>query len=288
MWARARTSPVAGAHEDGVALAHPHAGRVLGGDEQGVAVLAPVSGSWSRNTIELNCFPRRVDSSMWPSGIVRSGGSTTAKWARPSGVGNSQPSQSRGPPHCTWSPVFASVSMPAYMGTTRAISSRIACPDGMCDEVGAVRVDALGELAEDLPLGAGLPHLGPADLGAEGDAPLGGGLGAAVALLVAGGGGQQHHDLARIHQHLGGDDDVLVHAHRRAGEALGHQARVGQRRRGSCRRSSRGPRGGRRPAASTISSALRPGAPGTSKPHCRESSAADSGLTGTPPGKAVA
>ena len=49
--------------------------------------------------------------------------------ALPSGVGNVQPSQSRSPPHWTWSPVSHRSSMPAYIGTTSAISTRMSWPD---------------------------------------------------------------------------------------------------------------------------------------------------------------
>ena len=210
-----------------VALAHPHAGRVLRGDEEGVAVLARQGVVVAEHhRVEL-LSPAR-------------GHQHVALGDR----------ALRGLDHGEVGPAVGGRELPAVAeprsaplhlvaGLREGLDARVhghdpgdLVADGLSgrdvDEVGAVRVDPLGELAEDLPLGAGLPHLGPADLGAEGDAPLGGGLGAAVALLVAGGGGQQHHDLARIHQHLGGDHDVLVHAHGRAGEAVGHQPRVGQ------------------------------------------------------------
>ncbi len=93
----------------------------------------------------------------------------------------------------------------------------------------ALGVDPLGQVAEDLPLGARLADPRPPDLGAEGDATLGGGLGAAVALLVARGRRQQHDDLPRVDEHLGRDHDVLVDAHRGPGEAVGDEGGVGER-----------------------------------------------------------
>ena len=66
----------------------------------------------------------------------------------------------------------------------------------------AVGSTAPRQVDEDLPLAARLADARPGDLGAEGDAPLGRGLGAAAALLVAGRGRQQHDDVARVDEHL--------------------------------------------------------------------------------------
>ena len=104
----------------------------------------------------------------------------------------------------------------------------MACPDGAAIRCARAGIDAGGEIAQDLPLGARLADRRAGDVGAEGDAPLGGGLGAPVALLVTGGGGQEHHHLAWIDEHLGGDDDVLVHPHRGPREHGGDVLRVGQ------------------------------------------------------------
>ena len=102
--------------------------------------------------------------------------------------------------------------MPAYSGTTRAISSRNAWLRPR--SAAAARGGAVHDVGEQAPLAAGLAH--PAgQLGAEHDAALGGGLGAAALLLVAGGDGQQH-DVVALDQHLAREHHVLV-------DAQGHQ-----------------------------------------------------------------
>ena len=83
-----------------------------------------------------------------------------------------------------------------------------------------------GHVGEQAPLAAGLADLAR-DLGREGDAALGGGLGAAALLLVAGGHRQQDHVVAR-HEHLRGHHDVLVDPQRHASEGRLDPGRIGQ------------------------------------------------------------
>ena len=125
---------------------------------------------------------------MRPSGIDRSGGATAAKWARPSGVGN-----------C---PAVAE-PRPAPLDLVARLARASRCPRRAARPVRSPRGSPAGVGKRDevrrapgrraRPARARISHsvraspdLGPADLWAEGDAPLGGGLGAAAALLVAG------------------------------------------------------------------------------------------------------
>jgi hypothetical protein len=74
---------------------------------------APVNGSRSRWTIELNCLPRRVETKNRPPCRRREGSRTTAKCAFPSGVANRPSAKRVSPPHWIESPCFSSFSMPA-------------------------------------------------------------------------------------------------------------------------------------------------------------------------------
>ena len=180
---------------------------------------APVSGSLDMCTIVLNCLPRRVLSRKLPCGTSVTTGATGMKCALPSAVAKLPPSQRREPPHWIASPVACRRSTPAYDGTTRAISSRISWPESnatRCARSGSTRRARSTKISHSLRAS---PDLVSGDLRAEGDPPLGGGLGSAVALLVAGGGGQQHDDVARVDEHLARHDDVLVHPQ-------GHPARA--------------------------------------------------------------
>ena len=182
---------------------------------------APVSGSRRCHTIELNCLPRRVESTKLPVGhVARRRARRRLKCALPSGVGKSPPSHRRAPPHWIASPVSRRCSMPAYAGTTRAISSRIAWPSSQPNAVGALRVGRAGRgrRRSRHSLRAS-PTCAARDLGAERDAPLGGGRRAAALLLVARRGRQQHDGLARVDEHLVRHHDVLVDAQRHARRA---------------------------------------------------------------------
>src|SRR2546428_8403430 len=79
------------------------------------------------------------------------------------------------------------------------------------------RTYAPADLREDRPLGARLARTRAGDLGAQDDAPLGRGLGAAAGLLVPGHRGEQEH-LVAVDEHLSRKHDVLMHAQRCARE----------------------------------------------------------------------
>ena len=115
-------------------------------------------------------------------------------------------------------------------GLAQPLDARVARHDARdlgADRAGGLAAEAVGELGahaardvgEDLPLRPRLADARAGDLGAERDAPLGGGRRAAAHLLVARRGGQQHDGFARVDEHLVGHEDVLVHAHRRAARA---------------------------------------------------------------------
>ena len=157
---------------------------------------APVSGSVSASTIELNCLPRRVATVNMPSGTSWRGGTVGENRARPSAVGKIPPAQRCRPPHCTPSPV---VGEPLDAGVERhdvgdLLAQRLVV--GPVERGLQLGTDPGGHVGEEAPLAAGLADLA-GDLGAEDDATLGGGLGAAALLLVAGGHRQQDHVVAR-------------------------------------------------------------------------------------------
>ena len=142
-----------------------------------------------------------------------------------------------------------------------------------------------GELGEDLPLAAGLARAGPATCGAEHDLALGRRARAAALLLVARRRRQQDHVVA-LDEHLGRQDDVLVHAQRHTCERAPRPAAGRAAPRGgwppSTNSTSRSPRS----AASTISGAVSPTSLGHGEaPAARASTAACSASTGSPPGK---
>ncbi len=108
--------------------------------------------------------------------------------------------------------------MPAYAGTTRAISARIASASAQPNSLGAFWVHPPRDLAEDVELGPRFADARAGHFGAERDSPFGRRRRAAAALFVARRRGQQQHSLARLDEHLMGHDDVLVDAERRARE----------------------------------------------------------------------
>ena len=157
--------------------------------------VAPVSGSRSRNVIVLNCLPRRVLSRRTgPRGLDASAARRRRRSAPARrGSGTRRPRRAARRPTAPGRRCRAGPRCRRTAGTTRAISSRTACPDANRMRCGPLRVHPCREVGEDLPLAARLADARAGDLGAEDDAALGGGLGAAVALLVARGRGQEHH-----------------------------------------------------------------------------------------------
>ena len=189
---------------------------------------APVSGSFAANTIELNCLPRRVLSTNAPSPRSPIGrrGRTTVKWALPSG-GRELSAGHRAAVRPT---------APSRPACSRCSIARV---DG--DDLGDLGADRVGvgetrragarsgshprrEVTEDLPLGPRLADARAVDLRAERDAAFGRGLGAAAALLVPRARGQQHDGLAGVDEHLARHHDVLVDAHRHAGQSVARRA----------------------------------------------------------------
>ena len=221
MCTRARISPCADARATASPSPTPSAGGVRRRRGTARRGPAPVSGSRSGQTIELNCLPRRVDSSELAVGHSRSAGRDDGEVGPAVGRReHAAVAQPRRRPTGPRRRSSRSVSMPAYAGTTRAISSRIACRRSRSRRRSARSGSTRArERRRRSPTRCAPRRPRARDLGAERDAPLGRGLRAAAALLVAGRGGQQHHGLAGIHEHLGGDDDVLVDAHRRRARA---------------------------------------------------------------------
>ena len=84
------------------------------------------------------------------------------------------------------------------------------------------------EVQQDLPLGPRLVDARPGDLGAQDHAPLGRRLGDAAWDLVARRRREDEHGLARLGEHLTGDDDVHVDPKRRSLERLADARRIGQ------------------------------------------------------------
>ena len=217
-----------GAHQQGVALAHADAGRVLGRDEEGVAVGAREGVVVAEDhRVELLAAPGREH--QVPLGHASLGRLDHARSGR-ARRGSGTPSRRRGArrPTAPGRPSPSGSRCPCTSGRRSAISTRISCPEPQvmrCARSGSTRAARSVRISHSVRAS---PTFGPLICGAERDAPLGRGLGAAVALLVAGRGGQQHDDLAGIDEHLARHDDVLVHAHRRGGQARGHQPGVGQ------------------------------------------------------------
>src|SRR6185503_12537171 len=85
-----------------------------------------------------------------------------------------------------------------------------------------------GQLEQDAPFGTRLAHL-PRYLRAERDAPFRNGLGAAAVLLVTRLGRKENHFLARLDEHLVGENDVLVHTQRDVAQSRRDVIRLRQR-----------------------------------------------------------
>ena len=95
-------------------------------------------------------------------------------------------------------------------------------------QVGALGPGGGGHFAQNLPFGAGFANLAR-ELGAEHDAALGAGFGAAIILLVTGFGWEQKHFFGCRNEHLIGEDDVLVNAHGHIGHGAADEFRFGRR-----------------------------------------------------------
>ena len=115
--------------------------------------------------------------------------------------------------------------MPAYIGTSSAISARSARLSAQSKRAARSGRTRDGELGEDPPLAAGLAER-VGDLRAERDLALGRRARAAALLLVARGRRQQD-DVVAVDEHLRRQDDVLVHAQRHAAERRLDPRRVG-------------------------------------------------------------
>ena len=151
---------------------------------------------------------------------------------------------------------------------------------------GPLRSDASCNFDQHLPLGPGLADPRTGDLRAEDHSPLGRGLSDSAGDLIPRRGGQQHNDLGRVEQHLAGEDDVHVHPERdtlegrlRVRRIRHHFEEVPSAEEQDVQVIAR--------AASSISSAVKPGGAGTSKPHSSEKRLAFSSSTARPPGKLV-
>ena len=261
-------------HEHRLALAHAERGRVGRREEQRVAVRAGERiDVVPHHRVELLA---RAGSRARSARRARRGVRARRRrtFARPSGVGNTPPSHSRSPPIWIASPVARSFSIPAYAGTTRAISARIASADSHPNTRGLLGPHPARDVGEDPPFAARLADARPRDLGTERDAALGRGRRAAALLLVARRRGQQHDDLARDRRASGGVSTMSWWM-RSAARASAVRVTSGA---GSTSRklppldhsTSRSPWR----AASTIAAAVSPGVAGTAKPHCAPSSAA--------------
>ena len=158
---------------------------------------APVRGSTSPCTIELNCLPRRVATVNAPGGS--GGASGTSGVNRGPGrraSGSAAGAQVAAAPLHLVARAWPASRCRRRAGRPPAISARSAWLVGHEKRRREIGADPLGDVGEQAPLAAGLADLA-GQLGAEHDAALGGGLGAAALLLVAGGHRQQDHVVAR-------------------------------------------------------------------------------------------
>ena len=273
--------------------ATPSALGVGGGDEQRVAGRTGERVAVAcTHRVEL-LAPPRAEHGTGPRASTRRRARRRRSAPARRAVGNAPPSHSRSPPHWTASPVVAQ-ALDARVQRARPGRSRRGspAPTSKPDEVrrGRDRTRRARSAKISHSLRAS-PTRGPGDLGAERDAPLGGGLGAAVALLVAGA-PRAAAPRRRPGPRASGSTRRCPGA-RAAGPAPSaslDRRRDRAARRGSCRRSSRARRARPAPAASTISSAVMPGrgaGPG-SRTSRRAAPRRSARRSATPPGNAVA
>ena len=231
--------------------------------------IAPVSASFEACTIELNCFPRRVETANSPS-VGHRGRRIDAQRSAPARPESGTPTPRTGAARRTETGRRPRAALRCRGRTAQPARSPRAVPG--CrrtrEVLAQLRAHPAGQLQQHLPLRSRLPDPPAFDLRRHDHAALGRRLGDAARDLVARRGGQQQHRLARDRPASALESTMSC------GRAAAWWPAPRRRRPGPASASRKLPptrystSSSPASAASIISAPSCPCAAGTSKPHC--------------------